>query len=184
MSILYISEQLDQKISDAISRRDRSVIFDKASSNRPFDVDPIDIEISNRIEFRAKQYAKETSLYEFLIPLIKRSQSPSFVKANGEVNGAKFYTYARIDKSTWSNIRWNLITPNKNTLLKLIIALKLNEEEANVLMRKGSNSLNPKDPRDLVILALIDLKIYDIETVYSVLEVYGKRGTVKFENIY
>lgn len=184
MSELYINELLDQKISEAISRRNLSVVLGKASFDLPFGVDPVDIEISNRIEFRARQSEKETSLYEFLEPLIKRSKSPSFVKANGEVNGAKFYTYARIDKSTWSNIRWDLITPNKNTLLKLIIALKLNEEEANELMRKGSNSLNPKDPRDLVILALIDLKVYDIETVYNVLEVYGKRGSVKFENIY
>lgn len=184
MSVPYISEQLDQKISGAIRRRECSVVFGKTAVPSFFGDDPIDIEISNRIELRTKQSAEEVSFYEFLVPLIKRSKSPSFVKSNGEVNGAKFYTYARIDKSTWSNIRWNLITPNKNTLLKLIIALKLNEEEANELMRRGSNSLNPKDQRDLVILALIDLKVYDIETVYNVLEVYGKRGAVHFDNIY
>ena len=97
---------------------------------------------------------------------------------------AAFYKYAYIDKSTWSELRWNLVVPKKKTLLKLIIALRLNEEEAEDLMRRGSSSFNPKDLRDQIILALIDIQCYNPDDVYEVLEEYRLHGSQKFENIY
>ncbi|MCD7824137.1 MAG: hypothetical protein LUG86_09025 [Oscillospiraceae bacterium] len=126
----------------------------------------------------------DSPLYSLIVIFIRRLHNDKYMKKNGEVNGAAFCRDAFIDKSTWTSIRYGSIVPKKETLLKLVIALRLSENEANSLMMMGSNSLNPSDPRDLVILALIDIKCYDIYDVYEVLEEYGKNGKRQFENIY
>lgn len=131
-----------------------------------------------------KKYPEGESLYEIACRYIKRMRSPYFVKKNGKLDEAGFYTYACIDKNTWSNIRWNKTVPQKETLLKLIIALKLNMEEAEAFMNKGSNSLTDTDPRDRIIMALIDIRCYDIGEVYHILKEYGENGPQPFKNIY
>ena len=140
--------------------------------------------IHQRIDSINKNSEKELSLYDYIMSFVRRLKNPCFIKKSGKISEPEFYEYALVDKTTWSNIRNNIGYPSKKSLLKLIFALRLNEEEANLLMKKGSSSLNTLDPRDRVVLALIDLKIYDKESVYDVLEEYGKNGAVKFENIY
>lgn len=127
---------------------------------------------------------EQESFYDFLCKWLERRK---WVKKSGKLDEAGFYQYAMIDKNTWSNIRWNKGRPSQETLLKLVIGLRLNEQEANELMRKGSGVLNPLDPRDRIILALIDIKCYDIIDVYEVLEEYGKNAAdpeKRFANIY
>lgn len=132
--------------------------------------------IRNRIDLKA-----EPQLYDFLC---KKLREQHFVKKSGLLDEAGFYTYAQISSNTWSNIRWGNGIPSKETLLRIIIALKLNENDANEVMRLGRNSLSLSDPRDRVILALIDIRCYDIYTVYDVLEEYGKYGARPFANIF
>ena len=140
--------------------------------------------IIESIDSYNKKSENEQSLYEYIMSFVSRMKEPSFVKKSGKISEPEFYEYALVDKMTWSNIRNNVGYPSKKSLLRLIFALKLNEDEAILLMQKGSSSLNILDPRDRVVLALIDLRIYDKETVYDVLEEYGKNGAKKFENIY
>lgn len=121
------------------------------------------------------------SLYEFLCEQLKKQH---FVKKSGLLDEAGFYTYAQISSNTWSNIRWGNGIPSKETLLKLIMGLKMDEDTAVRLMELGENELRLSDPRDRVILALIDIRCYDIYTVYDVLEEYGKCGAQPFSNIY
>lgn len=129
-------------------------------------------------------HPKGESLYDTVLKYIARMRNPYFIKKSGKLDEAGFYTYARIDKNTWSNLRWGKTLPKKETLLKLIIALRLNMDEANKLMHKASNSLTDIDPRDRIIMALIDIRCYDIEDVYEILEDYGKNGAQPFKNIY
>lgn len=139
-------------------------------------------QVQDAVQRREKKAADAGSLYDYIRQMMRRQAR--FVKKNGTLDEAGFYAYARIDKSTWSNLRWNLRLPSKETLLKLVFALRLSEEEANVLMKRGSNSLNETDPRDRVILALLDIRCYEIEDVYNVLEEYGTNGAQPFKNIY
>lgn len=139
-------------------------------------------QVEAAVKIREKRSSDAGSLYDYVREMMRRQ--PRFVKKSGLPDEAGFYAYARIDKSTWSSLRWNLRLPSKETLLKLVIALRLNEEEANELMRRGSNSLNESDPRDRVILALLDISCYEIEDVYDVLEEYGTNGAQPFKNIY
>ncbi len=136
---------------------------------------------NNRIESGKSQ----RTLYDFILIYIEKLNNRNLYKSNGVLNEAAFYRYAHIDKTTWSDIKWDKIIPKKKTLLKLIIALHLNEDEAVELLHLGASDFSPKDIRDQVILALIDLKCYDYCDVYDALEqyrsIYGKNA---FENIY
>lgn len=147
-------------------------------------ISKLDTDIQVSIEDAMKRRLErnhDSSLYVFLCDQLRKQ---NFVKKSGLLDEAGFYTYAQISSNTWSNIRWGNGVPSKETLLKLIIGLKMNENDANELMQKGQNSLSLTDPRDRVILALIDIRCYDIYTVYDVLEEYGKHGAHPFNNIY
>jgi len=150
--------------------------------HRPVVTSKVDIQIEQAILAREKRAEKAGTLYTYVCEKI-RLQS-HFVKKNGKLDESGFYVYAHIDKTTWSNLRWGLRVPSKETLLKLVFALRLNEEDARELMRRGSNSLNEADPRDRVVLALLDISCYDIQLVYEVLEEYGTNGAQPFKNIY
>lgn len=142
----------------------------------------VDIQIEQAILAREKRAEKAGTLYSYVCEKIRLQ--PRFVKKSGKLDEASFYVYAHIDKTTWSNLRWGLRLPSKETLLKLVFALRLDEEDARELMRRGSNSLNEADPRDRIVLALLDISCYDIHLVYEVLEEYGTNGAQPFKNIY
>lgn len=143
----------------------------------------IDVTITDHIKHKLKTMEQEKTLYELVITYIQRLKDQRFLFKNGNVNGTAFARYACIDKSTWNDLCWGQALMSKKTLLKLVVALRLNEDEANDLMRRGSNSFDPKDIRDQIILALIDLRCYEIEDVYDVLEDYREKGH-SFKNIY
>lgn len=144
----------------------------------------VSLEIARSVEGRRKKTEQEETLYQVIIRHIRGLNNPNFYRKNGELKESAFYEYAYIDKSTWSELRYNKIVPKKKTLLRLVIALRLNEENAIDLLRRGSSSFDPKDMRDQIILALIELKCYNPDDVYEVLEEYRLHGPHPFENIY
>ncbi len=174
---IKVEEQINRRLSPNKPSNEK-LLFGKINDNI---ASAIDTRMNRLIDMETNE---NSPLYSLIEVYIRRLKNDKYIKKNGEINGASFCRDAFIDKSTWSDIRYGNIVPNKKTLLKLIIALRLSEDEANDLMAMGSNSLNPSDPRDIVILALIDIKCYDIYDVYDVLEEYGKNGKRKFENIY
>ena len=148
----------------------------------------LDSKIQDAIKERMDQGEKMETLYTVVQNYIKRLNNVNFQFKNGNLNETAFCKYARIDKSTWSDLRYNQIVPSKETLLKLVIALRLNEQEAEDLLHRGSNSFDMTELRDQIILALIDIRCYNIEDVYEVLEEYRKQEIEKnkkpFKNIY
>ena len=130
---------------------------------------------------------EESTIYEDVIQYLNRLNSNinnPYLRKNGAINESRFYNYAYIDKSTWSSLKYNLILPKKKTVLKLSIALQLTEEEATVLMKKSNNSFDFDDTQDLVILALLNMEVYDIETVIETLEFYQQNTEPFFDCIY
>ena len=169
------NKQLLIRVEESLNRRRKKaypVLFH-------YKVDP---RIAQAVLTREKKAESAGTLYDYVCDMIRRQ--PRFVKKSGKLDEAGFYAYARIDKTTWSNLRWGLRVPSKETLLKLVFALRLTEEEANILMAKGHDSLDETDPRDRIVLALLDIGCYDIEEVYEVLEEYGTNGVHPFKNIY
>lgn len=112
-----------------------------------------------------------STLYDEIIVYIKRLNNDKYIRSNGGIKEATFYQEARIDKSTWSDIKWGQITPKKKTLLKLVLALKLNQEEAEALLEMGKECFDPNDIQDQIIEAIIalqghyDLSVQDIESI-------------------
>lgn len=87
----------------------------------------------------------EKTIYEEVITYIKKMKNPRFIKKNGEVKEATFYQYAYVDKSTWSDMKWNKIKIKKKTLFKLILALELDKDQADELLAKGGEKFDFSD---------------------------------------
>jgi hypothetical protein len=110
-----------------------------------------------------------------------------YIKKNGKPDFAKFYKYACINPDVWSTFSSGTHVPSKETLLKIIIGLRLDETEAKEFLMLAGSSFNPSDYRDVVILACMDCDYYEIEDVYDILEKYGSMmicGKRRFANIY
>ncbi len=168
-----MNKQLIVQLEEARNKFGKLFVVQKLDADLQASIESV---IQNRID-----RSEEISLYSFLCEKLRERH---FVKKSGLLDEAGFYNYARISSNTWSNIRLGNGVPSKETLLKLIIALRLSEAEAGKLMELGHNALRFSDPRDRIILALIDIRCYDIYTVYDVLEEYGKHGAHPFSNIY
>lgn len=145
----------------------------------------IDLELQGPQESRPSG----TTLYEDVIGYIKRNGMQPFLRENGSVREAAFYTYARVDKSTWSDLKWNRIKVRKKTLLKLALALKLNEQETEALLAKGAERFDPDEIQDKIIRAVIrlnqhyDLTVPDIEEILAEYQEMYK-DTKPFDSIY
>ena len=123
-----------------------------------------------------------STFYDEIVSRINALNDPRFKKKNGSLNEAAFCGYARIDDSTWSDIKNGKTMPQKKTLLKLVIALRLDEEEARKLM--GPASFNPIEMQDQVILACIRLGIYDVDQMTDILFEYQSMCKEPFDCIY
>ena len=93
-----------------------------------------------------------------------------------------FYREARINADVWSNFRSGTVASSKPTLLKIVIALRLNEDEARHFLSLAGKAYNAMEMTDRIIFACIDLGIYDPDTICEILvyykRVYAKKGIV------
>ena len=101
-----------------------------------------------------------------------------FVYEDGQLNFVKFYTYARISPDVWHTFITKKHKASEDTMFKIIFALKLTEDEAEIFLGLGGIAFNPSNDTHKYILACINTKIYDPDEVYEVLEFY------KVHNIY
>lgn len=95
-----------------------------------------------------------------------------------QLNFVKFYTYARISPDVWHTFITKKHKASEDTMFKIIFALKLTEDEAEIFLGLGGIAFNPSNDTHKYILACINTKIYDPDEVYEVLEFY------KVHNIY
>lgn len=136
------------------------------------------------IEEAIKQRNNDIKPMQFLE---KRFIKQGFMKKSGVIDYPKFYRYARINPDVWSTFSNGSHAPSKETLLKIIIALKMIESEAKEFLSLCGSGFAAEDYRDTVILACIDCEYYEIEDVYEILEFYGGemiRKKRRFHNIY
>lgn len=142
------------------------------------------------IDLQLRECVAEPSstIYEDAIFYIKRLGDSRFLRKNGNVKEATFYQYAYIDKSTWSGMKWNLLTPSKKTIFKLALALKLSEAETESLLSKAHQSFDLNDYQEQLIWALIELRNgpykLDVDGIVEVLEYYQRNGPKPFDSIY
>ena len=176
---------MNNQIIIAIEERLNIKNFKSAGTFLRYDTRVLDI-IQSRLK---NNIPHQNTLYEDITIFIKRLNNPRFIRKNKNIHDAEFYKYACIDDSTWSDIKNNKITPSKKTLLKIIIALKLNHQEAEEMLKKNGKNFDIRDIQDQIILAIIDLwDIYalDVRDVEEILFHYQEiyKDTKPFECIY
>jgi len=78
-----------------------------------------------------------------------------------------------IDRRHFSKIRSANYRIGKNTVISLVLALKLNKKEAEELLNAAGYSLSDSDTFDLIIQYFLEKKIYDILTVNQALDYFS-----------
>ncbi len=147
------------------------------------------------VELEELSKGNNVSLYDEICNYIRRinenkkrdkdgNKNAPFEKKSGKLDEKEFYKYAYIDKNTWSNIRLNAKGISKESALKLVIALQLEEDEAKRLLKKASWSFDVSEQRDRVILALLHIHCFHPEEAAELLDVYSKDKNNPFINIY
>jgi len=110
------------------------------------------------------RYNRDLSFNERLFLLIDRTGQKD----------SEVYKKANIDRRLFSKIRSNKnYIPCKKTVVALCLALELNREDADALLKSAGYSLSPADDYDLVIAFCIDKEVFDIFEVNEVMVHFG-----------
>ncbi len=95
------------------------------------------------------------------------------IRAQGKTE-AEVYKKASLDRRLFSKIRTNKdYSPSKATVLALIIALELSEEEAKDLLERAGYGFSRSQKGDVIIHFFIQNRIYDFFIISEVLAYYG-----------
>lgn len=91
------------------------------------------------------------------------------------MNDVDVYKRAQIDRKLFSRIRCNRdYKPKKNTAIALIMALELDINETEELLKLAGLALSPGVRSDLIIRFCIMNSMYDIDRVNEILDSYGE----------
>lgn len=88
---------------------------------------------------------------------------------------ADVYRRANMDRKLFSKIRsHNEYHPKKKTVLALAVALRLEDEEAESLLKSAGFALSNADKTDVIVSFFIRYRIYDVMTINEALFAYGQ----------
>ena len=139
--------------------------------------------LSENVSKALNEPTGQASAYELITGFVKAHNLTQFIfKSSGEINASQIRAKAQLDQSTWDSIRNNNPRLLEATIFRICFALELNTEEANALMMASGRAYNPSFPLHVVVFALLDMRIYDYDTVYTLLGFFGQN--YGFKNIY
>ena len=93
-----------------------------------------------------------------------------------QLDEVEVYKKADVDRKLFSKIRTQPdYHPNKNTLLKLCLAMNLNTDETENLLKSAGYSLSKSMRSDLILRYCFGHKIFDVITVNQILDHYGEK---------
>ena len=85
------------------------------------------------------------------------------------------YNSINMDRRLFSKMRNNNYAPSKQTAISLCIALKLDLDESNELLKKAGYTLSHSNMSDVIIEYFIKNKIYDIYAIDEALLHYDQK---------
>jgi len=93
-----------------------------------------------------------------------------------QLDEVEVYKKADIDRKLFSKIRTQPdYHPNKNTLLKLCLAMNLDTDETENLLKSAGYSLSKSLRSDLILRYCFGNHIFDVITVNQILDHYGEK---------
>ena len=93
-----------------------------------------------------------------------------------QLDEVEVYKKADIDRKLFSKLRTQPdYHPNKNTLLKLCLAMNLNTDETENLLKSAGYSLSRSLRSDLILRYCFGHRIFDVITVNQILDHYGEK---------
>ncbi len=119
---------------------------------------------------------------ELVMKYIKELDDERYFKKNGEVKTTPFHEDAFVGADSWAALM-NGEQCEKETALRIVMALKLNEANANKLLKSTGWFLSVNDERDVVLMALMALGEYRPTVIYHILE-HEREKNKKIKNIY
>lgn len=117
------------------------------------------IKLINEFIFRNKDKGFNDSIFQYII--------------ERKLDSVELYKRANLDRRTFSRLYNENYKPSKNTALCLCIALKLDYDETNFMLKKLGYSLSNSYVYDLIISYFIKNKIFDIGEINDYLELNG-----------
>ena len=163
------------KIEESLNRR--TVVMQKGYS--------FNDEIKNRLDrVLDKESNQKETASAFAIRLLPER---GFSHQNGKPNYEKFYNYAWINPDVWNDFSKNRRKSSEDTLLKIVMALKMTESEARTFLSLAGLSFAPSNPIHELLLICIQLRYYDPSLVCEILDFYISAKPEKFKgyhNIY
>ncbi|MBQ1567519.1 MAG: hypothetical protein IIZ80_06485 [Erysipelotrichaceae bacterium] len=85
------------------------------------------------------------------------------------------YNSVNMDRRLFSKLRNDSYSPSKQTAISLCIALKLNLDESNELLKKAGYTLSHSNMSDVIVEYFIKNRIYDIYTIDEALLHYDQK---------
>ncbi len=93
-----------------------------------------------------------------------------------QLDEIEVYKKADIDRKLFSKIRTQPdYHPNKNTLIKLCLAMNLDTDEIEKLLKSAGYSLSKSLRSDLILRYCFGNHIFDVITVNQILDHYGEK---------
>jgi O-acetyl-ADP-ribose deacetylase (regulator of RNase III)/predicted CopG family antitoxin len=172
-----VKSYIDDKLVKSDTRR--SIVFNTQEDSMQLTVDAVQKTIFEKYEAQIA-YPKA-----FNTPFDKKDSLDELLKKKTEtfsemllrlidekrMTDVDVYKSANIDRKLFSKIRKKDYTPNKVTVIALIIALKLNMDEANELLRRAGFAFSECNKFDVIIEYFIENEMYDIfeinETLFA-----------------
>ena len=144
----------------------------------------MDVERQRLLEETMRRRAQQGTASDYVLRMLPER---GFALSDGQPDCVRFYHYACINPDVWSTFLSGAHTPSTVTLMKLVVALGLDEHQAREFLALSGAGFNLKDPCHRVLLACIECGYRDPESVCEILEfyegVYARKGK-PFKNIY
>lgn len=143
-------------------------------------------EIISKVEIeRARikeERTSEKSFEELVLEYIKDLDNERYFKKNGNVKTTLFHEDAFVGNDSWATLV-NNEPCEKETVLRIVMALKLDCVKAHRLLKSTGHFFSENDERDIVLMALMACGEYRPMVIYHVLE-HEKEKNKKIRNIY